>query len=186
MSLCRHIAFLWAAFALGALPAAAEEPLFSQQIEVDGQTMAKLGEYRYVYRFFFPLYEAALFTAEGGSADSVLGAEKPFQLKFRYLREIDKSIILKSADRMLEKNLSESERTSIAEGVDRINAAYRTVNEGDTSSLTFVPGQGTTLTINGEPQITLPGEDFARLYFTIWLGQNPISGSLKKHLLGFK
>lgn len=163
---------------------AAAEALFPQEITLAEESFQKLGEYRYVYRFFFNLYDAALYAPGDATAEQILDATTPFRLQFRYLRTIDKSIVLKSADRMLEKNLSPEERSQIAERVDRINEAYTTVKDGDTSSLTYQPGRGTTLKINGEPQLTIAGEDFAKLYFRIWLGPQPISKSLKANLLG--
>jgi hypothetical protein len=144
----------------------------------------KLGEYRYVYRMFFKLYDAELFTTKAASAKDVLNANAPFRLQFRYLRTIEKSIILQSADRMLERNLSEQDRAMIAQRVDRLNQAYTTVRDGDRSALSFQPGVGTTLSINGEPIVTIEGEDFARLYFQIWLGEQPISDRMKERLLG--
>jgi hypothetical protein len=160
------------------------ESLFPPRITVQDQSFEKLGEYRYVYRVFFKLYDAALFTAEGGRAESVLEAESPFHLEFRYLRDIDKSIILKSADRMLEKNLKPEERAQIADRVARINQAYTSVKEGDVVSLTYEPGSGTTLRINGESITTIAGDDFAELYFRIWLGDQALSESLRENLLG--
>lgn len=166
--------------------AQAAGPLFPAETRVGDLQLQRLGEYRYVYRFFFPLYEAALYTESGVSAEAVKSAQEPFHLTFRYLREIDKSIILKSADRMLEKNLTPEERAAIAERVATINEAYTGVRDGDTSSLTFQPDTGTTLRINGEPKVTIPGEDFARLYFRIWLGPKALSQDLRDHLLGLK
>jgi hypothetical protein len=87
---------------------------------------------------------------------------------------------------MLEKNLSNEERATIADRVAKINQAYTSVQEGDHSSLTFIPGTGTTLRINEELQVTIPGDDFARLYFQIWLGPKSISDSLRDALLGKK
>lgn len=160
------------------------DSLFPKQVTVAGQSFEKLGEYRYVYGFLFDLYDAALFVPQNSSADDVLQAASPFHLRFRYLRKIEKEIILKSADRMLEKNLSAGERDQIAERVAAINEAYTTVKRGDTSSLTYQPDSGTTLRINGDPKLTVDGRDFAKLYFRIWLGPQPISGGLKKNLLG--
>lgn len=153
-------------------------------LEVEGQRFEKIGEYRYYYKVFFKLYDAALYTSTGGSAQTVLGATQPFRLQFRYLRTIDKPIILESASKMLQRNLTAEELSAIQDRVDQINNAYTTVNKGDRSALTFTPGQGTTLSINGEDQITIPGDDFARLYFEIWLGEKPISTDLKINLLG--
>ena len=159
-------------------------PLFPQKIEAMDRSFDKLGEYRYVYRIFFDIYEAALFTEPGAEAVDVMNADAAFHLQFRYLRDIDKSIILKSADRMLEKNLSDAELEAIRDRVAKINEAYTSVGNGDTSSLTYKPDVGTTLTINDEAVVTIPGEDFARLYFRIWLGEQAISESLKENLLG--
>ena len=165
------------------LSARTPEPLFPETIEVEGLEMSKKGEYRYVYRFFFQLYDAALYAPEGASAADILATETDFRLQFRYLREIEKSIILKSADRMLDKNLSSSELQQIADRVEQINTAYTTVRDGDRSSLTFQRDEGTTLRINSEPAVTIEGDDFARLYFQIWLGEQPISPSLRDALL---
>lgn len=163
---------------------AAQDQLFPDQITAEKRDFHKLGEYRYVYSFIFDLYDAALFAPKNSSADDVLEATTSFRLQFRYLRKIKKDIILKSADRMLKKNLSPAERERIGDRVDRINRAYTTVQKGDTSALTFHPGQGTTLRVNNEPKLTIEGQDFARLYFRIWLGPRAISESLKTHLLG--
>lgn len=179
----RFIAFFTCLFLLP-LATLANEPLFPKEVTINDSTFEQLGEYRYIYRIFFPLYEAALYTAPGADAADVLEASEPFHLTFRYLREIDKSIILKSADRMLEKNLSPEERDQIADRVARINEAYITVTEGDRSSLTFVPNEGTTLRVNGEARVTIPGDDFAQLYFRIWIGPEALSASLREHLLG--
>jgi hypothetical protein len=179
---CLSVA-LSAFFALSLL-AREPEPSFPNTIEVGGSELTKRGEYRYVYRFFFQLYDAALYAPDSASVEDILNAETDFRLQFRYLREIEKSIILKSADRMLEKNLRASERDLIAERVTAINEAYTTVRDGDRSSLTFQREIGTTLRINGDPVATIKGDDFARLYFQIWLGEQPISKSLKSTLLG--
>jgi len=89
------------------------------------------------------------------------------------------SIILESADKILRRNLSPAEFSQISDRVDQINEAYRTVLDGDRSSLTYQPGVGSTLAINGSPAVTIEGADFARLYFKIWLGEQPISSSLR-------
>jgi hypothetical protein len=163
--------------------AGAPEPPFPPTEVINGDELSKRGEYRYVYRLFFQLYDAALYAPESAKTSEILTAKTDFRLQFRYLREIEKSIILKSADRMLEKNLSESERAQIAGRVAKINEAYTTVRDGDRSSLTYQRGIGTTLRINGDPVVTIEGDDFARHYFTIWLGEHPISQGLKESLL---
>jgi hypothetical protein len=94
-----------------------------------------------------------------------------------------KVAILQSADHMLRKNLSAETRESIAQLTAQLHAKYRTVERGDRSSLTYVPGRGTTFALNQQPQITIPGQAFARHYLDIWLGERPISVALRDQLL---
>ncbi|MEN8829851.1 MAG: chalcone isomerase family protein [Lentimonas sp.] len=171
---------------LGPLAATNASPTsqFPQTYQAAEPALERRGVYRYVYRVFFKLYDAALFAKKEVRAEEILNAKVPFHLEFRYLRTIDKTIILKTADKMLERNLTAAERELIAERVSQLNAAYQTVNKGESSSLTFIPTQGTQLRINDKPIVTIPGDDFARLYFQIWLGEKPISESMKEELIG--
>jgi len=164
--------------------AAAAESVFPEEYALADQTLEKRGEYRYVYRMFFKLYDAALFCPPNTAIREILNAEVPFHLEFRYLREIDKAIILKSADKILDRNLERTERSQIQQRVDAINRAYRTVGAGDRSALTYQPSVGTILTINQKPVATIEGQDFAQLYFTIWLGEAALSQTMKATLLG--
>ena len=143
------------------------------------------GNYRFVYRMFFKLYDASFYTDAAKTEDvgELLSGKYVLHLEFDYLRKIKKSIVLESSEKILAKNMSAEQLGSIQERVDRINAAYRTVYKGDRSALSYLPGFGTTLWINGEPVITIEGEDFARLYFRIWFGEQPISVQMRNALL---
>lgn len=156
-------------------------PLPASTQTTDWETM---GEYRYVYRVFFKLYDATLYASPGATADQVLQADTNFKLHFEYLRSIEKPVILQSAATILEKNLTNAQLDSIQSNVARLNEAYTSVDKGDRSSLRYENGIGTTLSINGQDVLTIQGQDFARLYFTIWLGKDPISNSMKSSLLG--
>ena len=141
------------------------------------------GQYRFVYKFFFKLYDLSLLAPSAASRAQILNAEVGFELQFKYLRTLEKPLILESAARMLERNLSPGELAQIEARVQELNAAYTTVRDGDRSSLSYHPGRGTTLAINGRDAITLPGQDFAQLYFRIWLGPQPTSKAMKEALL---
>jgi hypothetical protein len=61
---------------------------------------------------------------------------------------------------------------------------YRDVKPGDRYALTYVPGVGTELALNGTRLGTVAGADFAAAVFAIWLGPKAIDDSLKTQLLG--
>lgn len=159
-------------------------PSFPDTLETEHGPLEKLGEHRYTYRFFFDVYDAALYAAPGAVSKDILRADTRFRLHFHYLRKVDRSIVLESANKALDRNLSDKESDSIADRVRRFHQATETVRKGDESSMDYVPGRGTTLRVNGDPKVMIEGRDFARLYFRIWFGDDPLSEDLKNDLLG--
>ena len=57
-------------------------------------------------------------------------------------------------------------------------------NKYDTATFLYIPGQGTHISINNTYKGYLPGLDFKKALFGIWLGTNPADKELKKGLLG--
>jgi hypothetical protein len=75
-------------------------------------------------------------------------------------------------------------RTGIeVEGVTFAPAVHSGGQPGDRYALTYLPGVGTELSLNGRPLGTIPGEDFAAALFSIWLGPHPLDDDLKRTLL---
>jgi len=148
-------------------------------------TLHERGSYRYVYAMFFKLYDLTLHTDAPKQVPPhvLLNGQHAMRLEFTYLRTIKKPIILESAGKMLERNISPSEYAPIAARVERLNAAYTTVHKGDRSALSYQQGHGTQLEINGEHILTIEGDDFAQLYFRIWLGEQPISTEMRDTLV---
>jgi hypothetical protein len=68
--------------------------------------------------------------------------------------------------------------------IDKLLAALDNVNSGDDMTFTYVPGTGTTLTINGKDRVTIAGQPFAQALLSVWLGPKPPTADLKKGMLG--
>jgi len=58
------------------------------------------------------------------------------------------------------------------------------MNKGGTLTFTYVPGQGTTVDINGTRKGMIAGDDFANALFAVWLGSNAVYQDLRAGLLG--
>ena len=127
-------------------------------------------------------YVAALYLPEGVTANDVL-SDVPKRLEISYLVAIKGPDFDKGASPVLERNQTPAERAKLKGRLDRINAAYKDVKSGDRYSLTYLPGRGTELALNGTPLIVIDGADFAAAYFGIWLGREPIDEKLKHDLL---
>jgi|SaaInlStandDraft_1057018.scaffolds.fasta_scaffold04161_2 hypothetical protein len=158
--------------------------VFAESSRIEGVSYPKMGEHRATYKMFFKLYDAALFTVAGATAEEVLTRNCSFRLEFRYLRSISKATILQSANHMLAKNLSAEDLSRITAATEQLHATYRSVQTGDVSSLTYIAGRGTTFAINGEQLITISSKEFAQHYLQIWLGERPVSRRLRDRLLG--
>jgi hypothetical protein len=85
---------------------------------------------------------------------------------------------------VLERMYPPEQLEVMREPLQRIDQAYVDIQEGDRYTLSYIPGQGTTLLHNGQHLVTIPGTEFARLYFSIWLGSDPVDSGLRDRLLG--
>jgi hypothetical protein len=134
------------------------------------------------YLKFIKAYVAALYLPEGVKAEDVL-SDVPKRLEISYLVSIKGPDFDKGAAPVLERNQTPAELAGLQRRIDRINAAYKDVKPGDRYSLTYLPGRGTELSLNGTPLTVIEGADFAAAYFGIWLGRAPIDEGLKRDLL---
>lgn len=134
------------------------------------------------YLKFIKAYVAALYLSEGVTPDNVL-ADVPKRLEINYLVSIKGTDFGKGAEPTLQLNQTPAELAKLRSRIDRINAIYRDVKPGDRYALTYLPGRGTELALNGTSLAVIEGADFAAAYFGIWLGRNSIDDRLKRDLL---
>ena len=60
---------------------------------------------------------------------------------------------------------------------------YNDLKGGDTVRISYVPGQGTTLAVNGTAVATRPGSELMDSMLELWIGRDPVSGNMKRLLL---
>lgn len=133
------------------------------------------------YRKVIKAYVAAIYLPEGVRPENALD-DVPKRLEISYLVSINGPDFGKGAEPVLRRNQTPEELARLRGRVDRLNALYRDVKPGDRYALTYLPGRGTELTLNGVPLTVIEGADFARAYFGIWLGRMPIDAKLKNNL----
>lgn len=117
----------------------------------------------------FKVYAAGLYLADEADAGRVL-EDVPKRLEIAYLRDLDAGVLVQAADDYLKKNHTAEEIASIKSRLDDLNKLYAAVKEGDRYALTYLPGAGSELVLNGKRLGVIPGADFAKIYFGIWLG----------------
>jgi len=181
----RHLAILLTALAYVSPGAHAEPQVgdirFPEAIQVGDHQLELTGAGLY-RKFLFQVYANALYLPQGTPSEAVLG-DTARCLMFHYFREISADQFAEAAAPYLDKNLTDDEMARFREELDRMNALYRTVNEGDRYRLCYVPGKGVTLALNGETLGSVGDRAFANAYFRIWLGRESISNDLRDKLL---
>lgn len=155
---------------------------FAERIDTDAGALTLAGAGVAKYRVFFTVYAAALYVPSGTSKAAVLGRDTPRRLTIEYFYEITPDELIQAANTVLDRQLSVSEREAIAEPLTRFHDLYRGVEEGDRYTMTYLPGEGTRLALNGEPLGTIEGAAFARAYYGIWLADKALSDRLRGDL----
>jgi hypothetical protein len=134
------------------------------------------------YKIFIKAYVAALYLGDGEVAGDVLD-DVPKRLELSYFWSISGADFGKAGEHILAQNVDARTLAALRPRLDQINGWYRDVKPGDRYSLTYVPGSGTELALNGNRLGIVEGADFAAAYFRIWLGDKPIDSPLRDQLL---
>lgn len=138
---------------------------------------------------FFKMYVAGLYLGEKkNSAEAVLADAGTKRIALHVVvGDAGTERFLKGFRKGIEKNHSESELAALRERMnafDQLFAAIKEVKKGDVIALDWLPGNSTRVSLNGAELGKVSGEDFYRALLSIWIGKEPVSGDLKKGLLG--
>ena len=176
---------------LTALPVGARE---IEGVNVPGNLQGNGGTTLYLNgagvrtKFFFDIYIAELYMEyPASSAEEVIAAdgEKRMIMHFLY-SEVGKEKLVDGWNEGFEANCTKAELAALREKIDQFNSFFTDVKRGDVISLDFLPEQGTIVTIAGVKKGLVKGKDFNDALLKIWLGQEPVSSSLKKELLDYR
>jgi hypothetical protein len=156
---------------------------FPSSITVAGEPLALRGHALLRVGYVFKVYHAALYLGAEVAAERVFD-DVPKRLEIAYLRPFTARQIREAGDAILARQVGPGELAALSARLARINALYRDIQPGDRYTLTYVPGEGSTLALNGQALGTVEGADFAAAYFGIWLHPGTTHPELRAALLG--
>ena len=132
------------------------------------------------------VYVAALYLAQpSGDAPAILAAHEPSEIVLHFLWSASASQ-LRGAWRDGFDRSAAGEQAQLKSRIAQFLAWMHGVKSGQRMTFVHVPGQGIEYRLEGVPQGTIAGEDFASAFFGIWLGRSPPGRALKAGLLGGK
>jgi hypothetical protein len=118
----------------------------------------------------------------------VLASNGPKRVSIHMLRDVDAGEFSEALENGIKDNHSEADFKELGPRIATLNAVMAEIKEarkGMVIALDWVPGTGTQVVIDNQPRgKPIPGEDFYRALLRIWIGDKPVSGDLKKALLG--
>lgn len=176
------IALVAAVAPVRALAARIEGVEFAERVDLGDTELALHGLALLRYRVIFKGYVAALYLEPAVSAEEVL-SDVPRRLEIEYFWSIPATGFVRATFEGIEKNVDPATWRALQPRVERFSRLYADVGPGDRYQLTYLPGRGTELSLNGRPRGVIEGADFAAALFSIWLGQEPFDESLKEQLL---
>lgn len=141
------------------------------------------------FRFVVRVYTAGLYlSGRAATPAEVLSAAGPKRLHVVMLRDIDATELGKLFTKGMQENSSREDFSKSIPGTLRmadIFSAKKRLGAGESFSVDWVPGQGTTVLVNGRSQgEPIREPEFFNALMRIWLGPNPADAQLKDALLG--
>ena len=131
----------------------------------------------------FKAYVGAFYLEEGSPVDNFM-SDTAKRIELEYFRSIKGKDFGPATNKSIAKNVDSKTFDRLRSQIEFHNSLYQDVQSGDRYSLTYVPGRGTELALNGKPKGIIEGAEFAAAVFSIWLGPKPMNETFKKQILG--
>ncbi len=138
---------------------------------------------------FIKVYVAALYLHERAATfDVIANMPGPKRLQLRMLRKADADDFIEALVEGIEENTSKAELAQLSARMRQLTHTINAIGSvvaGDSLNFDFVPGVGTSVTVNGMNKGTvIEGADFYNAVLKIFVGENPVDERLKAGLLG--
>lgn len=151
----------------------------NQQLVLNGMGLRK--------KFIIKVYVGGLYLpAKQSNAAAVIATDAPRRMVFHFLYSVSKSQMADAWEEGLEDNTPNAP-AEVKNAFKQLQSWMEDIPKGNRMVLTYVPGQGTTVEVNGKTKGTLPGKLTSDAILNTWIGPDPAPGAdFKKAVLGIK
>ncbi len=136
-------------------------------------------------KFFIKVYVAGLYLAQKEKAPAkILAADSPRRMVMHFLYDVTKEQMCEAWNEGLADNTPNAP-ADVKKGFMTLCNWMEPINKGNKIVLTYVPGEGTHVEVNGKAKGTLEGKATADAILSSWIGPSPgPGGDFKKAVLG--
>jgi Chalcone isomerase-like len=134
-------------------------------------------------KYYLDIYVGALYLpARSRDSASIIAQDVPKRVVMHFIYDdVPKD---KITETMYEGLSRYPEYASLKPLLDQACAHAEDMKKGQEMSFDYVPGQGTIVYVKGKKKAVIPGQDFMKLVFSIYVGPHPANEALKKGMLG--
>lgn len=138
-------------------------------------------------KFMIKVYVGALYlSAKQSSPAAILAADSPRRMVMHFVFSVGKDKIAEAWGEGLADNTPNAS-PEVKTAFKTLSSWMEDVKDGQRVVLTYVPGIGTTVEVNGKTKGTLGGKAVADAILNTWIGPKPGPGDdFKKAVLGQK
>ena len=137
-------------------------------------------------KFFMKAYEGSLYLeSTNNNAEEIINGDVPMSIRMDVISSLVTPDAMKTAlNEGLEKSTGNN-TSPIMKEINQLNSSLKSeVGAGDFYEFTYLPDSGIHVLKNSKYIDTIPGIDFKKAFFGIFLSGNQIQKSLKKAMLG--
>jgi hypothetical protein len=156
------------------------------QVTVNGQRLVLNGG-AVRKKFFIKVYAAGLYIpSKQSSATAILAADAPRRMVMHFVFNVEKEKIAEAWQEGLRDNTPNAS-AEVKTAFKTLSSWMEDMKKGQTIVLTYTPGTGTVVEVNGKTKGTLGGKAIADAILNTWVGPKPGPGEDFKHdILGGK
>jgi len=158
---------------------------FPEQVQVNGSTLTLNGlGLRQATFLKVNVYVAALYVAHVSSdVPALLASNTPKELILHFVHNVSDDELTKAWEEGFEHN-AKAQLPALHERIEKLQSWMGDMQSGQRLTFIHTPGAGIQVDVNGTVKGTIPGDDFATAFLSIWLGPHPPNPNLKSGLLG--
>jgi hypothetical protein len=134
--------------------------------------------------FGIDLYQVALYLeAPSRSEREVIESNQVKHLELRFSRSLSKKLMQRAYRASFRAN-TKQDTDRYEERIDQFVRLIPAVKKGDRLAFTCFPGQGLEIRLGKTMLGRIPGDDFGRLFFRLYVGPVPPTKAVRRGLLG--
>jgi hypothetical protein len=152
--------------------------------EVGGQSLA-LNGMGLRSKFFIKVYVGGLYLAQKEKAPAkIVAADAPRRMVMHFLYDVTKEQMCEAWNEGLSENTPNAS-AEVKKNFTTLCGWMEPIKKGNRIVLTYVPGEGTQVEVNGKAKGTVEGKATADAILNTWIGPKPgPGGDFKKAVLG--